>query len=106
MKYQFYQTENGKIPFEIWFRNIRSTKGRSAIARALGKIAEGLLSDWKSVGGGIFEIRLHLETGYRIYFGRDGDKMIIILTGSDKSDQDKMIFLARSYWQDYLERTR
>lgn len=52
------------------------------------------------------ELRLVFGSGYRIYFGLDGEKLVVLLTGGDKSKQDKDIKLAQEYWGDYLRRTK
>ena len=61
----------------------------------------GLAGDWKSIGEGVFELRVHEGRGYRVYFGRDGKALVILLCGGDKSTQRRDIDLARAYWRAY-----
>ena len=59
--------------------------------------------DYKSLQEDVFELRFHFGSGYRIYFGRDGEKIIILLCGGDKSSQNRDIKKAISLWQEYQE---
>ncbi len=63
----------------------------------------GNLGDHKSVGEGVWEARLPFGPGYRIYFGKDGAAMILLLVGGDKATQKKDIQRARRYWAEYSE---
>jgi len=63
----------------------------------------GNLGDHKSLGEGVWEARAMFGPGYRIYFGKDGSSIIILLVGGDKSSQTQDITLAKSFWRDYLE---
>ncbi|MCB9982800.1 MAG: type II toxin-antitoxin system RelE/ParE family toxin [Rhodospirillales bacterium] len=98
---KIYKTEMGVEPFSVWFETLKSSKAKSAVARALTKMEAGLLNDVKSVGDGVQEYRIHFEKGYRIYFGNDGGEIIILLSGSDKKAQNKEIENAKNYWEDY-----
>jgi putative addiction module killer protein len=77
---------------------------RYRIKERLDRISLGNLGDVKSVGQGVFEIRLAFGAGYRIYYGEEGDSVILLLCGGDKSTQSKDIKKAKAFWQDYLER--
>lgn len=64
----------------------------------------GNLSDVRSVGSGVSERRIHTGAGYRIYFGRDGDTLIVLLGGGTKERQQKDIKDARALWREYKRR--
>ena len=66
----------------------------------------GNLSNVKGVGGGVLECRIHFGPGYRVYLGRDGDTLIILLGGGDKRRQQKDIEDAQDLWQEYKRRKR
>ena len=66
----------------------------------------GNLSNVKGVGGGVLECRIHFGPGYRVYLGRDGDTLIILLGGGDKRRQQKDIEDAQDIWQEYKRRKR
>jgi len=67
---------------------------------------QGNLSNVKPVGEGVLEYRLDFGPGYRVYFGRDGDVLVILLTGGTKKRQQRDIEDARAYWRDYKDRKR
>ena len=93
-------------PFTKWLENLKSTRAKQKIFKAINKIECGLLSDCKPVGSGVQEYRIHIEKGYRIYFGNDGGELVILLCGSTKADQDKQIRNAIEYWNDYKRQKR
>ena len=72
----------------------------------LGRIETGNLSNVRGVGDGVLERRIHFGPGYRIYFGRDGDTLIILLAGGTKARQQKDIEDAHQLWQEYKRRRR
>ena len=97
---QEYITSQGRSPFNKWFSRLDQTAA-SKVAHATYLMRQGHLSNVKSVGKGVFEFRIHYGPGYRIYFGKDGDKIIILLGGGDKSSQRRDIELAHKRWNGY-----
>jgi putative addiction module killer protein len=84
----------------------RQPAPRLRAPRAVARIEQGNLSNVKAVGEGVLEFRLDFGPGYRIYFGRDGDALVILLTGGTKRRQQRDIVAARLLWQDYKDRRR
>jgi len=74
------------------------------VATALERIADGNLSSVKAVGGGVLEYKIDFGPGYRIYFGRDGDRLVILLAGGTKKRQQQDIESAKANWKDYRKR--
>jgi putative addiction module killer protein len=72
----------------------------------LTRIGSGNLSEVKGVGGGVIERRINYGPGYRVYFGRDGATVVILLGGGTKQRQQGDIETARAHWRDYLDRKR
>ncbi|MBD3376620.1 type II toxin-antitoxin system RelE/ParE family toxin [candidate division KSB1 bacterium] len=101
---QEYLSVDGKCPFEDWFGSLKDIKTRAVIRARLNRIILGNLGDCKSVGKGVFEFRINYGPGYRIYFGKDGLRLIILLCGGSKSSQNRDIRQAKSYWADYCRR--
>ena len=66
----------------------------------------GNLSNVRSVGSGVSEYRIDFGPGYRIYFGRDGDTLIILLAGGTKQRQQRDVEAAKALWQEYRQRKR
>ncbi len=98
---RYYLASNGKEPFPEWFETIRDSKAKAKIAIRLDRLRSGNFGDCKSVGDGILELRLDYGPGYRVYLGQDGEKLVILLCGGDKSSQIKDIAKAKDYWTDY-----
>jgi putative addiction module killer protein len=95
----------GESPFGAWFAALDPFAG-TKIQIALARIELGNLSNVKGVGGGVLEYRIDFGPGYRIYFGRDGDALIILLCGGTKRRQDQDIETARELWQSYKRRKK
>ena len=81
-------------------------KGRARIVARIRSVELGNLGDVKSVGDGISEMRFHFSPGYRVYFGRDGGRIIILLGGGTKKRQKKDIEVAKALWKEYKKRKR
>ena len=81
--------------YNRWFNKLKDLRARSKINSRLYQIKNGNFGDFKSVSDGIFEIRIHYGPGYRIYYTREGEEVIILLVGGDKSTQQKDIEKAK-----------
>jgi putative addiction module killer protein len=99
-----YQTAEGKIPLTECLQGIRDGTTRGRIVARLDRLKAGLLGDWKSVGDGVCELRIDHGPGYRVYYGQEGQTLILLLCGGDKSTQVKDIEKAHAYWKDYKAR--
>ncbi len=97
-----FLTREGRNPFRNWLEELDASI-RSRIQARVFRFEQGNLGDHKSVGGGVWEARLDFGPGYRIYFGKDGSTIILLLIGGDKSSQAKAIVSAQAYWKNYLE---
>lgn len=95
-----YETEDGRDPFDAWVRSLRGTPAQTKVLIRIDRAEEGNLGDHAAVGEGVSEMRIHWGPGPRIYYGEDGDDLVL-LTGGDKSTQDKNIATAKEYWRDY-----
>jgi len=100
-KLRIYETASGRRPFEEWLDSLKDKVTVARIAARLNRVALGNLGDVKSVCAGVSELRLPFGKGYRVYFGQDGDKIILLLCGGDKGSQDRDIREAKAYLQDY-----
>jgi putative addiction module killer protein len=102
---RYYVTAEGRSPFEEWFASLDPT-ARAKVATALFRLGQGNLSNVKSIGEGALEYRINFGPGYRVYFGRDGDAVVILLIGGTKRGQQRDIALAIGLWADYRRRKR
>lgn len=98
-----YLDPSGRSPFARWFQD-QHAPAAARIASTLQRIAAGNFSSCKGVGGGVLERKIDFGPGYRIYFGRDGDTVVVLLGGSEKQDQQQAIVAARACWTDYRQR--
>jgi putative addiction module killer protein len=100
-----YETEDGKVPFQSWFSSLGS-KAALKVRTAVAQMEAGNLGDHKSVGSGVWERRINFEKGYRVYFAKDGNELIILFCGGTKSRQQTDIDKAKGYWSDYKNRKK
>jgi len=98
---QRYVTPDGRIPFEEWFNSLRNQKVQIKIDARLRRVTQGNLGDYRSIGEGVFELRIDYGPGYRIYFGQLGSTIVLLLCGGDKSTQGQDISIAKMYWTNY-----
>ena len=92
-----YLNPDGKAPFSIWLKNLRDQKTRARILTKLNRVRLGNFGDCKSLGDGVFELRMPFGPGYRMYFGREKNQVILLLLDGDKSTQEKDIERAKAY---------
>ncbi len=100
-----YVATDGSSPYAKWFNSLNA-QAAAKIAIATTRIAQGNLSNAKSVGAGLQEYRIDFGPGYRIYFGRDGDRLVILLGGGTKKRQQDDIRRAQALWADYKRRKK
>jgi putative addiction module killer protein len=103
-KIQNYLTADGRSLYEEWVDSLRDSKAISQIDKRLKRVKLGNLGDYRSVGEGVFELRIDYGPGYRIYFGQIGLTIVLLLCGGDKSTQKQDISKAKEFWRDYERR--
>lgn len=104
-----YLDPDGRSPHGAWFEGL-TAPAAAKVAAALYQVAAGNLSKVKGVGSGVYERKIDVGPGYRIYFGKDGESVVILLGGSTKQRQQHAIEAAKERWIDYrcrkgMERT-
>jgi putative addiction module killer protein len=95
-----YLDRNGRSPYSAWFDSLNG-QAAAKIAAASYQLGVGNFWNVKGVGKGVFERRIDFGPGYRIYFGKDGATLLILLGGSGKQRQPDAIAIARERWTDY-----
>jgi putative addiction module killer protein len=98
-----YLDPDGRSPYAHWFEGLNALAA-AKVSAALYQLAAGNFSNVKGVGSGVFERTLNVGPGYRIYFGRDGQSVVILLGGSSKQRQQQAIEAAKARWTDYRRR--
>lgn len=96
---------DGQSVFGRWFEGLES-RAAAKVTIAIARLTNGNLSSLKSVGGGVLESRIDFGPGYRIYLGRDGDTIVILLGGGTKQRQQRDIAAAKLCWDDYRQRKK
>lgn len=100
-----YIAEDGSSPFEKWFNRLNA-EAAAKVTIAVTRMINGNLSNVKSVGAGVHEYTIDFGPGYRIYLGRDGLELIILLGGGTKKGQQNDIAAAQVLWIDYKKRKK
>lgn len=100
-----YLDKEGRSPFARWFDQLNAAAA-AKVASALVRMEQGNLSNVKGVGSGLFEYRIDFGPGYRVYFGKDGEDLVVLLGGGTKKRQQKDIGTAKRLWDDYKRRRK
>jgi putative addiction module killer protein len=98
-----YLDPRGRSPFAKWFESLNA-RAAAKVTTALVRIEQGNFSNTRGVGAGVYECRIDFGPGYRVYFGKDGDTLVILIGGGTKRHQNKDILAAHECWNDYKER--
>ena len=85
--------------FQKWMKKLRDLRAKAHVLSRLTQVEGGNLGDFKSVENGVLEMRINYGPGYRLYFAKDGETIVILLIGGDKSSQDQDIVKAKNIWQ-------
>lgn len=99
-----YTTEDGRNPFRQWLAGLRDARARAHIQARLERLSVGNFGDTKAVGRGVCELRVPYGPGYRVYYARSGNILVVLLCGGDKSSQSGDIRQAQVYWADFGRR--
>ena len=97
----YYVAENGEAPCEEWLDNLKDRQGRGIIRARIRRLELGNPGKCRSVGQGVMELKIDFGPGYRIYYGEDGDALVILLCGGDKGTQDRDVIRAQEFWRQY-----
>ena len=98
-----YLDDQGRSAYARWFDSLNAPAA-AKVAAVVYQLAARNFSNVKGVGSGVFERKIDFGPGYRVYFGREGDVLVILLGGSSKQRQQEAIAAARARWIDYRRR--
>ncbi|MDD5286830.1 MAG: type II toxin-antitoxin system RelE/ParE family toxin [Desulfuromonadaceae bacterium] len=98
---EYYQKENGDIPFRDWLHSIRDSQAVERIRARLTRVRAGNFGNIKSLGDGVIELKIDYGPGYRVYYAMSGKAVVLLLIGGDKTRQSRDIETAKNYWKDY-----
>jgi len=99
-----YQLEDERTPVAEWLASLRDIRARAQIEVRLRRVSIGNFGDSKPVGEGVAELRVDVGAGYRVYYGKHGSALVILLCGGDKGSQQSDSPLAKAYWADWKRR--
>jgi putative addiction module killer protein len=99
-----YLTPEGKDPYGQWRQGIRDTKVAIAVDRRINRVELENLGDHRFCRDGVWELRIDIGPGYRIYYAISGTRMVLLLTAGDKRTQSADIDRACAYWRDWQQR--
>ena len=95
--------DDGTEPFDLWFNSLRDRVARQRILARIAIVRRGSLGFTRPVGDGVSELKVDYGPGYRVYFGRKGDALVVLIAGGDKSSQQTDISQAISLWSKYKD---
>ena len=97
------QLENGRVPYNEWYESLLDKRMRAAVQLRMARIRNGNFGDHKPVGEGVFELRIDLGPGLRIYYGEYQGKLVLLLGGGDKRTQRRDIATAITWWNQWKQ---
>jgi putative addiction module killer protein len=95
------ELQNDDVPFDQWFNSLQDYRLQAAVDARLARVRAGNFGDHKSVGAGVFELRIPLGAGLRVYYGLHGREIVILIGGGNKSTQPRDIAKAQKLWKQF-----
>lgn len=99
-----YLTADGRDVFLDWLRQLRDPIAKLQVVKRVNRIEQGNFGDHKFCRDGVWEVRIDVGTGYRVYYAQAGTCIVLLLCGGDKRSQDSDIERAVRYWHDWQRR--
>lgn len=105
MLYQIehYQNQTKRTPFIEWLEVLQNAQAKNCILRRINRLELGNFGDCKPCRNGVWELRIDVGPGYRVYYARSGKQIIVLLCAGDKKNQSADISRACDYWRDWQE---
>ncbi len=91
-------------PYLDWLKQLRDSRAKVAVVRRVARVESGNFGDHKFCRDGVWELRIDVGAGLRVYYGRSGSRVVLLLCGGDKRTQDQDIDRAVAHWQDWKQR--
>lgn len=95
------QLKNGQVPFDNWLDSLEDRRTQAVVTSRITRLRSGNFGDHKSVGGGVFELRIDFGPGLQVYFGRRGREVIVLLGGGDKRTQSRDVKAVQRLWMEF-----
>lgn len=100
----YLTADEQKDPYIEWLRHLRDQQAKVAIIRRVARLEHGNFGDHKFCRDGVWELRVDLGPGYRVYYAQAGRRLVLLLCGGGKHIQDADVGRAVAYWQDWQQR--
>jgi putative addiction module killer protein len=100
---QEFLDSSGRSPFARWFDGLNALAA-ARVTIALTRLSQGNFSNVEGVGAGVYELKMDFGPGYRVYFGKDAERLVILLGGSGKKRQGAAIAAAQTAWAEHRRR--
>ena len=101
----YLTADEQKDLYTDWLRRLRDMQAKVAVIRRVARIEQGNFGDHKFYRDGVWELRIDVGPGYRVYYGQADQRLVLLLCGGDKRTQDTDIDRAVGYWQDWQRRS-
>ncbi len=101
-----YVSADGKDIFLEWLKQVRDPVAKLQVAKRVNRLEQGNFGDYKFCRDGVWELRVDVGAGYRVYYAQSGLQLILLLCGGDKRTQDSDIDRAVRYWQDWQRKSQ
>jgi putative addiction module killer protein len=103
---KYFKLSNGREPYRDWLEKLDSMI-KARVSAYIDKVVEGgSRKNVRALKDGVFEIKMDFGPGYRVYFGEDGDLILLLLLGGNKRTQFLDIVTAKKYWREYVQKNR
>ena len=104
MELRYYKDAQDRAPLTRWLDDLKDIRARAQIKARLARVGAGNFGDCKPLRDGVQELKIDYGPGYRVYLSRQGSVIVLLLSGSDKGDQDRAIKQAIEYLNDWKQR--
>ncbi|MDF1614837.1 type II toxin-antitoxin system RelE/ParE family toxin [Desulfurivibrio dismutans] len=104
LKIKHYLTVDGRDIFTEWLRKVKDTRAKAAIFRRVNRLELGNFGDHRPCRDGVWELKIDVGPGYRVYYAQAGKTVILLLSGGDKRSQTADITKACELWRDWQSR--
>jgi putative addiction module killer protein len=106
MEIRHYLTASGRDPYQEWVDKLKDRTGRVAILRQVDRVTAGNFGEHKPLQAGVWELKIDVGPGYRVYYALERTTIVLLLCGGNKRTQEADIQRAVRYWQDYQRRSK
>ena len=100
-----YLTHAGVDPLSVWLQQVRDPVAKIQMVKRINRMEQGNFGDNAFCSDGVWEMRIDIGAGYRIYYAWAGSQIMLLLCGGDKRTQDADIRIAKRYWKDWQQRS-